>query len=123
MKSMAQFRFETLEIWKMAINLGDELFDVADNLEDKKQYRFSEQLRAAGMSMSNNIAEGSGSYSDKDFANFLKFSRRSVYECANIMVLLEKRKYISKEYKEEMFERLAHLSKKITNFRKTLIKV
>lgn len=34
---MAQFRFETLEIWKMAIDFGDELFDVADDLEDKKR--------------------------------------------------------------------------------------
>jgi four helix bundle protein len=119
---MAQFRFEKLEIWNMAIDLGNELFDIADDLEKRKLFKFSEQLRAAGMSMSNNISEGSGSYSDKDFVNFLKFSRRSVYECANIMVLLEKRKYISKGYKEDMFEKLAHLSKKITNFRKTLIK-
>lgn len=120
---MAQFRFETLEIWKMAIDLGDELFDIADDLENRKRYRFAEQLRAAGMSISNNISEGSGSYSDIDFANFLKFSRRSVYECANIMVLLEKRVYISKKYKEEMFEKLAHLSKKTTNFRKSLMQV
>lgn len=118
---MAQFRFETLEIWGMAIELGEELFDRADELEEKKKYRFAEQLRGAGMSMSNNIAEGSGSYSDKDFANFLKFSRRSVYECANIMVILERRDYISKEYKEEMFEKLVHLSKKITNFRKSIM--
>ena len=118
---MAHFRFETLEIWKMAIEIGDELFDIADDLEERKRFRFAEQLRAAGMSMSNNISEGSGSYSDKDFANFLKFSRRSVYECANILVLIEKRGYIAIGYKDELFEKLAHLSKKITNFRKTLI--
>lgn len=118
---MAHFRFENFEIWTMLIEIGDELFDIADMLEAKKLFRFAEQLRGAGMSISNNISEGSGSYSDKDFANFLKFSRRSVYECANILVLIEKREYITNKYKEELFERLAHLSKKITNFRKTLI--
>jgi four helix bundle protein len=117
---MAHFRFENMEIWKMAIEISDELFEIADMLEEKKLFRFAEQLRAAGMSISNNISEGSGSYSDKDFANFLKFSRRSVYECANILVITERKKLITKQYKDELFEKLAHLSKKITNFRKTL---
>ena len=57
---MSQFRFENLEIWQMAIEISDELFDIADELEKKHFYRFAEQLRGSGMSMSNNIAEGSG---------------------------------------------------------------
>jgi hypothetical protein len=55
------FRFEDLEIWKKAIEIGDKLFDIADDLEKMKLYRFAEQARGAGLSMSNNIAEGSGS--------------------------------------------------------------
>lgn len=118
---MTRFRFESLEIWKMAIEISNQLFDIADDLESKKRYRFSEQLRGAGMSISNNISEGSRSYSDKDFANFLKFSRRSVFECANIVFIVERRGYISHTLKEELYEKLAHLCRKITNFRKTLI--
>jgi len=53
-KRMAKFRFQDLEIWQLAIEIADELFDIADILENKKLYRFAEQLRAAGMSMSNN---------------------------------------------------------------------
>jgi len=118
---MAQFRFENLEIWQMAIEISDQLFDIADDLEERRRFRFAEQLRAAGMSMSNNISEGSGSYSNKDFTNFLKFSRRSVFECANIVFIVERRALITHEIKEELFNKLEHLSRKITNFRKTLI--
>jgi four helix bundle protein len=118
---MSQFRFESLDIWKMAIEISDQLFDIADDLVEKKKYRFADQLYGAGMSMSNNISEGSGSYSNKDFANFLKFSRRSVFECANIVYLVERRSIISPELKEELFNKLEHLSRKITNFRKTLL--
>jgi hypothetical protein len=32
--------------------------------------------------------EGSGSFSDKEFANFLNISRRSIFECANIIFAL-----------------------------------
>ena len=43
------------------------------------------------MSMSNNIAEGSGSSSKKEFAQFLNVARRSTFENANILILLAKR--------------------------------
>ncbi len=51
---MVKFRFQDLEIWQMAISIADELFDIADELDKKRLYRFAEQLRGAGMSMSNN---------------------------------------------------------------------
>jgi four helix bundle protein len=51
---MVKFRFQDLEMWQLAIEIADELFDLADELEKKRLYRFAEQLRAAGMSMSNN---------------------------------------------------------------------
>jgi len=65
---MEDFRFEKLDIWKEAILVSDLLFDFSDKADEKKLFRFTEQLRAAGMSISNNIAEGSGSFSDKEFA-------------------------------------------------------
>jgi len=114
------FRFENMEIWKDAIKVSDELFDIAEQVEKKRYYRFAEQFRAAGMSISNNIAEGSGSFSDKDFANFLNISRRSIFECANILFILYKRKLIDEEKRNDLLSKLDRLSRKITNFRKTL---
>jgi len=51
---MVKFRFQDLKIWQLAIEIANELFDLADELEKKKLYRFAEQVRGAGMSMSNN---------------------------------------------------------------------
>ena len=48
------FRFENLEIWKKSIDIGRQLFKIADDLEKKHLYRFADQLRGAGLSMSNN---------------------------------------------------------------------
>jgi four helix bundle protein len=70
------FRFEDLDVWQRAADLALELSNVADSLELLRRYRFAEQLRAAAISISNNIAEGSGSSSAKDFRNFLNFARR-----------------------------------------------
>ncbi len=119
---MAKFRFQDLEIWKDAIAIAMNLFDIADHLEEKKLYRFAEQLRSAAMSMSNNIAEGSGSRSHKDFSNFLNIAKRSTFENANILILLEKRQLIvDKADLEILLDKLDHLCRKITNFQRSLI--
>ena len=119
---MTKFRFEQLEIWRFGIEISNQLFDIADMLIENKKYKFAEQLDSAAMSITNNIAEGSGSYSDKDFAHFLNISRRSTFECANVLAILQHRGYISEETKDKIFDELDHLSSMISNFRKSLLK-
>lgn len=114
------FRFEDFEIWKDGIQVTKSLLAVSNDLENKKLFRFAEQLRAAAMSITNNIAEGSGSFSDKEFAQFLNISRRSVFECVNILIILKEMELISSEVLEIHKEKLDHLSRKITLFRKSL---
>jgi len=121
-QTMVKFRFQDLRIWQLSIEIADKLFDIADNLEERRLYRFAEQLRAAGMSMPNNIAEGSGSDSKKEFKQFLNIARRSTFENANILILLFKRKLISEEKLNELLIELDSLCRQITSFQKTLIK-
>ena len=117
---MAKFRFQDLKIWQLAIEIANELFDIADELEKKKLFRFAEQLRASGMSMSNNIAEGSGSDSKKDFSKFLNIARRSTFENANVVIILTMRGLMSEETQDRLLDRLDQLCRQITSFQKTL---
>jgi four helix bundle protein len=114
---MAKFRFQDLKIWQLAIEIVDELLNVADDLEKRRLYRFAEQLRGSGMSMSNNIAEGSGSSSNKDFKHFLNVARRSTFENANILILLHRRNLITGESLDDLLTKLDRLCRQITNFR------
>jgi four helix bundle protein len=117
---MSRFRFQDLRIWQLAIEIADELFDLADALDQKRLHRFAEQLRGAGMSMSNNIAEGSGSSSNKEFKQFLNIARRSTFENANVLILLQKRRLISKESMERLLNKLDSLCRQITSFQSSL---
>lgn len=117
---MGNFRFQNLDIWKISIEIADGLFTISDELEEKRLYRFAEQLRGAGMSMSNNIAEGSGSNSSKDFRNFLNFARRSAFENANILILLHKRALIAQNTLDHYLDELDLLCRRITSFQRTL---
>lgn len=117
---MAKFRFQDLEIWQDAIDIAQHLLDIADGLEEAKKFRFAEQLRGAALSISNNIAEGSGSVSRKEFFNFLNIARHSIFENANILILLEKRKLVQEKTMNELLEGLDLLSRRITQFQRSL---
>jgi four helix bundle protein len=119
-RKMVKFRFEDLEIWQSAIEIADKLFDIADKLEKLKLFRFAEQLRGAALSMSNNISEGSGSNSKKEFKQFLNIARRSTFENVNILIVLNKRGLVTNKELSELKENLDFLSRKITNFQKSL---
>lgn len=115
-----QFRFQELEIWKRGAAVSGKLFQLADELEKRRLFRFAEQLRAATLSITNNIAEGSGSFSDADFANFLNISRRSVFEVANILMILAKDNYLPSEKMQPLLSELEEQSRMLLAFRRRL---
>ncbi|MBW2076418.1 MAG: four helix bundle protein [Deltaproteobacteria bacterium] len=114
------FRFQDLEIWKKVVEIGDKLLDIADDLEKRKLYRFAEQISGAGLSMSNNISEGSGSFSKKEFMQFLNIARRSTFETANMVIVFERRSLISSETRDDLLDDLEQECKMITGFIRSL---
>jgi len=114
------FRFENLEIWQRAADLSLPLFEIADELESRRLFRFAEQLRGAALSITNNIAEGSGSTSNKEFRQFLNFARRSVFECANMLVLFERKGLVAGEATRPLLQELDEVSRMITAFSRSL---
>lgn len=119
-KGSHSFRFQNLDIWKKAVEIGMELFDIADELDRRHLFRFAEQLIAAGLSMSNNIAEGSGSTSKREFGQFLNVARRSTFENASMTIIYHMRQRISEEQKEHLLEGLDELCRMISGFARSL---
>jgi len=114
------FRFEGLDIWKKAIEIAGKLLDIADELESKKLFRFAEQLRGAALSMPNNIAEGSGNDSNREFAKFINYAKRSAFENANMIIIFAEREYISGNTKEDLLADLDMLCRMLTSFGRAL---
>ena len=115
-----QFRFQDLEIWKRAAGLSSVLFRLADQLDKRRLFRFAEQLRAAVLSITNNIAEGSGSVSPVDFANFLNTARRSTFEVANILFLLSQNGYVARIDVDPVIDELEQESRMLIAFMRNL---
>lgn len=116
-----EFRFETMDIWIKAIQISKSLFIHCDTFRKHKQFTLSDQLFRATLSITNNIAEGSGSTSKKDFSNFINISRRSVYECVNIMHIALHLKLLNEEDTLGLKVKLLELSKMLFYFRQSLL--
>jgi len=115
-----QFRFQDLEIWQKAANFSAGLFDLAECLDQRRYYRFAEQLRSATLSITNNIAEGSGSLSDAEFVSFLNYARRSVFETANALMMFSRKRYLPADGVSPFLAELEEESRMILAFIRTL---
>jgi len=114
------FRFENMQVWKRAADLTGNLFKMSEKLDERRYYKFAQQLRAATLSITNNIAEGSGSASDVDFANFLNTARRSLFEVANMLIVFTREKYLAAAETSVIMPELVEQSRMLHAFRQSL---
>ena len=114
------WRFEDLEIWNKAVTLAVKFHRIADRLDKRRLHRYAEQLRAAGLSISNNIAEGSGSTHKQEFIQFLNITRRSLFEDASMLLVFERLGLLENTEVDELLWDCDEESRKITNFSRTL---
>ena len=114
------FRFEDLEIWQLARQLAVKFHEPADQLDKRRLYRYAEQLRAAGLSLTNNIAEGSGGTHFQEFKQFLNIARRSLFEDASMLMVFESLGLFESTEIDGLLADCDLLSRKVTNFSRTL---
>ena len=69
--------FEDLECWKAARTLVKDVYLMSNQGLLYKDYDTKSQLKRASLSIMNNIAEGFGRYSNKEFVKFLGYSKSS----------------------------------------------
>jgi four helix bundle protein len=110
------FRFEDLEIWQLSKSMAVKFHSLAEKMDERKCYRYAEQLRAAGLSVSNNIAEGSGSLHVAEFRQFLNIARRSLFENVSMLLVFEEIGFWNNTDIDELLWNCDKLSRMITNY-------
>ena len=118
--SRPHWRFQDLEIWNVSVELAVKFHQIADQLDKRRFYRYAEQIRAAGLSLSYNIAEGSGSTHKQEFIQFLNIARRSLFEDASMLLVFERLTLLGPSDVDELLWKCDEASRKITNFARSL---
>jgi four helix bundle protein len=72
--------FEDLEIWKEAVAIGVDIYNLTSKGKLQNDFSIRDQLRRAAISISNNIAEGFEYNNNKVFIKFLGYAKASAGE-------------------------------------------
>lgn len=120
MKVRVRFRFEDMAIWQRGRDLAVSLHRVSEGLDEKRYYKYAEQLRSAALSVTNNIAEGSGSVHVREFQQFLNIARRSLFENASMLLVLEAMGLRKAGTVDGLLSECDELSRMVLSFSRTL---
>ena len=107
------FLFEKLEVYQRGLGFAERIERLCDELA-KGNYHLVNQLRRAALSISLNIAEGSGRWHRKDKKQFYLIARGSAYECVPVLDLLNKKRLIDEEILKSMRNDLETIARMLT---------
>lgn len=120
--SPSEFRFEKLDVWQRATELATQIYLITKTFPNEERFGLTSQVRRSGISISANIAEGSGRVSDKDFARFLEIAYGSLMETISHLIIAHKLKLISNEQLNELKTQSSRLGRMLSGLRRSLNK-
>ena len=88
------FKFEKLEVWQLALDYIDLVYDIAGQLPRSEEYNLKSQIVRAATSVALNIAEGSTGQTDAEQARFLGLAIRSLIETVACQHIISRRKLL-----------------------------
>ncbi|TRZ76367.1 MAG: four helix bundle protein [Bacteroidetes bacterium] len=112
--------YKDLEIWKKGILLSMEIYSLTSTFPTDEKYGLTSQIRRATTSIPANIAEGYGRESGKNYIQFLKISRGSLYELDTFLTIALGLKYLTKEQRNNLNDKTEELSKMINSLIKKI---
>lgn len=107
------FRFENLEIWKLAREFIVEIYKITRKFPKDELFGLIAQLRRAAISIILNIAEGSDRKSDKEFKRFLRISITSLEEVVTGLYIALDQNFITKDEFNHLYQLGNQLAAKI----------
>jgi four helix bundle protein len=106
-------KFEDLEVWKLARELANEIFETYTSSEEfSRDYKLKDQINGSSGSVMDNIAEGFERSGRNEFINFLTYSKGSAGEVKSQLYRALDRKYISIEKFDRLYQKADTIGKK-----------
>jgi four helix bundle protein len=114
--------FEHLDIWKQSIELASIIYREIKKIPKTETFGIISQLQRAVVSISSNIAEGSGRGSKKDFCRFIDIAIGSLNEVESLLFVSGRLNYLNEKELQELLIIIKKLGMSLGAFRKHLLK-
>lgn len=115
------FRFEKLEVWHQAVALARLADEVTRIFPAEEKYSLTAQLRRAAVSVSANIAEGSGRPSSRDFAHFLDQAYGSTMEVVSLAEVAAGLAWMNRNVLAQIRSQAAKVAAMLSGLRKSVL--
>jgi four helix bundle protein len=115
------FRFEKLEVWQKASEHAARVYELTRTFPDNERFGLTSQMRRAAVSISSNIAEGSGRTSDVDFARFLKIAYGSLMEVVSQSQIAKIQGFLKQSDYELLYSESERVARMLSGLRASLL--
>ena len=114
------FGFEKLEAWQKAVDLADLVYVITRSFPAEERFGLTSQSRRSSVSISGNIAEGSGRGSKKDFARFVEIAYGSLMETVSHMTIACRQGFASQQDYQSFYAEAERLARILSGLRNSL---
>jgi four helix bundle protein len=116
------FRFEKLNVWQKAVDFAHGVYGVTARFPAEERFGLSSQMRRAAVSISSNVAEGSGRSSHKDFAHFVEIAYGSLMEVVSQMQVASLQTWVKQMDRDDLYTRAEELARMLSGLKATLLR-
>jgi four helix bundle protein len=109
-----------LEVWKRSVEFVTEIYKLTQSFPEFEKFSLVAQMRKAAVSIPNNIAEGAGRGSKREFSQFLSIAQGSIAELETQLIISNNLDYITRDKMEILLSELNEISKMIIGLRRHL---
>lgn len=107
-------RFEDLVVWQQSRELTKEVYSITGTFPAEERFGITNQLRRAVVSISSNIAEGSGRLSPKEQKHFYSMAFGSLSEVLCQLILTQDLGFLLKEDLIRLREKISVIGKQLS---------
>lgn len=103
--------FKDLKVWQKAREVTKKLYKETNLFSKEEVYGFTTQIKRATLSITNNIAEGAGRRSPKEFKQFLSIAYGSCFEVENMLILAGDLEFLKVSSQKPLLDKVIEIQK------------
>ena len=114
---MENLYYRRLEVYQNSKRLIIDIHNILKEFPSEEKYALCDQIHRASISITSNIAEAFGRYSDKERIHFLDFANGSLMETSSQIDLAHDFNYISDELLDNFDNQVMIIAKQLAKLR------
>ncbi|MBT2561837.1 four helix bundle protein [Pedobacter sp. ISL-68] len=105
--------FKELKVWQKSIDLAVEVYKATSLLPNEERFGLISQMKRCSVSISSNIAEGSGRGGGAQFKYFLNISQGSAFELETQLIISNRLELLDDELSADLIEKTTEIQKMV----------